>query len=107
MGNASSAPLALAAVFLAWAAFAEPPTPAFAQTSSDCSEYNSGEICKTVETCTWFDYRSAQCGQWTTVYYRLPASGSGGGGGSPLCPDAPAGECPVPAIESVITPDSQ
>lgn len=50
-------------------------TPAFAQTTTSCLETNTGEICKTVETCTVFDTRSMQCGQWTTVYYRLPDGG--------------------------------
>jgi hypothetical protein len=57
-------------------------TPAFAQTTTSCLQDNGGEICRTVQTCTAFDTRSMQCGQWTTVYYRLPLPGGGGGSGS-------------------------
>ena len=76
--------------------------PVFAQTSTSCLMYNEGPVCRTVQTCTWFDTRSMQCGQWQTDYYRLPGNdgGSGGSGGSPVgnCGD-PRGDCPIPVIQ--------
>lgn len=75
---------ASALAFAGIAAIGRASTPAFAQTTTSCLQENTGEICKTVQTCTAFDTRSMQCGQWTTVYYRLPGGGGGGGSGGEM-----------------------
>jgi hypothetical protein len=75
---------ASALAFAGIAATGPAGTPAFAQTTTSCLKTNSGSVCKTVQTCTAFDTRSMQCGQWTTDYYRLPESGAGGGSGGDM-----------------------